>query len=84
MYFCIKLRKNNKYLVIKQQWIENYDEQFIKNYGLKNLQYKAWRFFYSPNEEDNPDFELETKEVFSNGAHCYEGVIKTAYGKELF
>lgn len=80
MYFCVKIKSNNKFLVIKKEWIRNIDMEFIRNFGL-NVR-KPYCVFYSPFDNDDSHFDGDIQTNFiEDAAGCYNAFLLKAFGK---
>lgn len=88
MFFIVKIRNSEKYLVLKRDWIQNIDMDLITNYGLlnKSNKRKVYKIYYSLYEEREPNFQLnhDIEFVDDESPHCYIAKILYGFRKYIF
>lgn len=83
MFCCVRIKNSAKYLIIRHIWIENFDEESIKNYGFESNKNKLCKFFYSENKKAAPDFNAVIESEFC-GEFCYRGYVVAVFSKHIF
>lgn len=65
----VVILKSEKLISVRDTWVQN---QIIGEYSL---------IFYSPNDEDEPNFELKPSHYHQNIISCYEARVLKQFGK---
>lgn len=82
MPLVVYLKNANKPLVISTKWFEKENNTEFINNGLVYENYIQRKIFYSPNKNDEPNFELRLKNKFEEDKPgCYSAYIIKYFSK---
>lgn len=84
MSVAILIKNTKKIIVIKKEWIEDNGSEDVLNFGILYNNDVCKNFFFSPDENSNPNFNMPTKEVFDSAIGCYYGYILKYQSKYFF
>lgn len=79
-FSVVRLKKLRDNIVVQDKWVENMYNAKTKKYGCPPTRQKV--IFYSPNENEIPDFSLTVQDNFdATVVACYQGYILKTFGK---
>lgn len=85
MFSVVLLKNIKKILVIKENWLKNYDDEKELDYGLVRKHRITKKNFYSPNRNDYPDFSIEERNEFDETrACCYQAYVYKHFSEYFF
>lgn len=82
MFFLVLLKNQGTKLLVPSKWIKDLKVKELLNYGVIYQRKIEYIVFYSPIITDEPDFALNTQQVFNeNRSGCYNATILKPFGK---
>lgn len=88
MYILVKLKEAAQSRIVPVKWIQGFTgdrlAKLLTN-GSRFYRNVFYKVFYSPNINDEPDFNLNLQQriVDDTRPACYEAAVKRGFGKYL-